>query len=200
MSSKKWVIEKLINMWHSWAEAWVVPFDREPGPPLDLDEGKPNNGPWTGPNASTALVKMDCSEHGRTFPPPRVSRWRLSKLPTMLSESSIRGVRDFKALFIASSLPRAWSRFPKRMVALGAYAMPTLFPAIWSLEDFIVEHASPLHGSPTVGVSNLAPTSKFIGPHRQSSRSFGVHPCGCISEWARLCLKMSLCLEANPSL
>lgn len=33
------------TMSHSWAEAWVVPFDGEPDPPLDLDEGKPNNGP-----------------------------------------------------------------------------------------------------------------------------------------------------------
>jgi hypothetical protein len=37
-----------------------------------------------------------------------------------------------------------------------------LLLAIWSLDDLVVEHASPLHGAPTVGVSYLAPISKFI--------------------------------------
>jgi uncharacterized membrane protein YbhN (UPF0104 family) len=40
--------------------------------------------------------------------------------------------------------------------------MPTLFPAIRSLENFIAEHVSLLSGAPTIGVSNLALTSKFI--------------------------------------
>jgi hypothetical protein len=59
------------------------------------------------PMPPTALAKMDYGEHGRTFPPPRGSRWRWSKFPTMSSESSVRGVGAFRALFIASSLPRA---------------------------------------------------------------------------------------------
>lgn len=33
------------TMRHSRAEEWVVPFNGEPGSPLDLDEGKSNNSP-----------------------------------------------------------------------------------------------------------------------------------------------------------
>jgi hypothetical protein len=48
------------------------------------------------------------------------------------------------------------------MVALGAHAMPTLFLVIWSLENFIVERASPLPGALIVSVLNLAPISKLF--------------------------------------
>jgi hypothetical protein len=76
----------------------------------------------------------------------------------MSSNSLVRGVEASGALFIVSSIPRALPEFLKCLVALGAHAMPTSFPAIRSLENLVVEHAS----APTVGVSYLAPTSKFI--------------------------------------
>jgi hypothetical protein len=37
-----------------------------------------------------------------------------------------------------------------------------LHRAIWSLENFVVECASIVPGTPTIGVSNLALTNKFI--------------------------------------
>jgi hypothetical protein len=76
----------------------------------------------------------------------------------MSSNSLVRGVGASGALFIVSSIPRVLLEFPKRSVALGAHAMPTSFPAIRSLENLVVERAS----APTVGVSYLASTSKFI--------------------------------------
>jgi hypothetical protein len=51
----------------------------------------------------------------------------------------------------------ALSEFPKRSVALEARATPMSLPAIWSLENLVVECASPLPDAPTVGVTYLAP-------------------------------------------
>jgi hypothetical protein len=61
-----------------------------------------------------------------------------------------------------SSLPRALPEFPKRSVTPGARATPTSFPAIWSLENVVVEHARPIPGVPSAVVSYLAPTSNII--------------------------------------
>jgi hypothetical protein len=65
-------------------------------------------------------------------------------------------VGAFKALSVVSSLPKTSSWFPKRMVTSGACATPKVFPTIWSLDNFIAEHASPLPSAPTVGVLNLS--------------------------------------------
>jgi hypothetical protein len=91
------------------------------------------------------------------FPPPKGSRRRWLRLPTMSSDSPVRA---FRALFVVSLLPRTSSKFPKRTIALVARTTPTLFLAIQSLENFVAELARPLPG--TIGVLNLTPTSKFI--------------------------------------
>jgi hypothetical protein len=66
------------------------------------------------------------------------------------------------AMFVVSLLPRASSEFIKRSIALGACAMPMSLPTIRSLENLVVERASPLPCTPNVDVSYLAPTCKFI--------------------------------------
>jgi hypothetical protein len=48
------------------------------------------------------------------------------------------------------------------MVVLEIQTAPLSVLAIQSLDDLITERASPLPGTPIVGVSYLAPTNKFI--------------------------------------
>lgn len=149
-------------MRRSRGETWVVPFDREPGLPPDPNRGKPNDGPRTGPDTSNALAKMGCGEPSRTFPPSKGLRQRWLRLPMMSSDSPIRGVGASGALFIVSSFSRASPEFLKSLVAPGDRAMPTSFPAIWSFENLVAERTCPLTDTPSVNVSYLALTYKFI--------------------------------------
>jgi hypothetical protein len=67
----------------------------------------------------------------------------------------------FWALTVLPSLSKEKkSRLPKRIVASTTQLVSRL--AIWILKSFVTKHASPLPGTPTIGVSNLSPTSKFI--------------------------------------
>jgi hypothetical protein len=64
------------------------------------------------------------------------------------------------ALIASPSLLKGKSRLPKRIVVPGGRL--SSWPAIWSLDDFVVERASPQPSAQSVGVSYLVPTSKFI--------------------------------------
>jgi hypothetical protein len=67
----------------------------------------------------------------------------------------------YEALTISPSLLTMKSRILKRMVVLGVRTTPLSLLAIQNLDDLVAEHASPLPGAPTIGVSYLTPTSKF---------------------------------------
>jgi hypothetical protein len=105
---------------------------------------------------------MGCGEPSRTFPPSIGSRHRWLRLPMMSSNSLVRGVGADGVRFVVSSLSRVSLEFAKRSVALGARSTPTSLPNIRGLENLVVECARTLPSTPTISVSYITLTSKFI--------------------------------------
>jgi hypothetical protein len=62
----------------------------------------------------------------------------------MSSDSPVRGVGASGALFVVSSLLGALSEFLEHSAASGACAVPTSLLAIRSLDNLVLERASPL--------------------------------------------------------
>jgi hypothetical protein len=79
----------------------------------------------------------------------------------MLGKSIAKVDGAYEALTISPSLLTMKSRILKRMVVPGVRTTPLSLPAIQNLDDLVAEHASPLPGTPNIGVSYLTPTSKF---------------------------------------
>jgi hypothetical protein len=115
-----------------------------------------------GSSVPTILAKEDCGAHCRPSPHPGGPSRRWSRLPMISSESLVGGTGASGSLSVVSSLLMAESGLPKRSVAPGVQTTSTSFPNIRSLKNFVMEHSSLLPGAPTVGASDITPTSKFI--------------------------------------